>query len=156
MAKYDDASWHYGGDFPEDLENEAGATHIGMFITWCINNNLVSEFQMDEAGDDVQKVKDRLMTGTEFLISNCDEKFTDEDLNEVGNQFANAYYNEDTQFAKSFAPYLQDYSHCFEQRAIDNKKAFKSVYHVKDSWENYALIEAVIDKRFGEWKKIQL
>ena len=30
MAKYDDASWHYGGDFPDDLPEENGATHIGM------------------------------------------------------------------------------------------------------------------------------
>ncbi len=26
--KYDDASWHYGGDFPKGLNNEAGATDL--------------------------------------------------------------------------------------------------------------------------------
>lgn len=25
--KYDDASWHYGGEFPDDLPPTAGATH---------------------------------------------------------------------------------------------------------------------------------
>jgi hypothetical protein len=39
MAKYDDASWHYGGDYPEDLPNENVATHIGMFLQWCIEND---------------------------------------------------------------------------------------------------------------------
>src|SRR6266404_3538306 len=34
--KYDDASWHYGGDFPEDLPREAGATHTGMFVAWAL------------------------------------------------------------------------------------------------------------------------
>jgi hypothetical protein len=32
--KYDDASWHYGGDFPADLPREAGSTHIAMFLAW--------------------------------------------------------------------------------------------------------------------------
>ncbi|RYD71964.1 MAG: hypothetical protein EOP53_22755 [Sphingobacteriales bacterium] len=76
MAKYDDAFWHYGGDFPEELEKEAGATHIGMFISWCIDNNLMSEMQEEDAGDDIQLVKERKMTGAEFLINNCDEKFS--------------------------------------------------------------------------------
>ena len=30
--KYDDASWHYNGDFPTDLPVEAGATHIGLAV----------------------------------------------------------------------------------------------------------------------------
>jgi len=28
------------------------------------------------------------MTGAEFLNNNCDEKFTDDDLSEIGNLFA--------------------------------------------------------------------
>ncbi|WP_265102660.1 hypothetical protein [Acinetobacter sp. 'aerobic (ED)'] len=39
--KYDDASWHYGGDFPADLPQEAGATHIGMFLTWMLLQTLL-------------------------------------------------------------------------------------------------------------------
>jgi hypothetical protein len=33
--KYDDALWHYEGDYPKKLPNENAAIHIGMFITWC-------------------------------------------------------------------------------------------------------------------------
>ena len=34
MAKYDDASWHWGAaDFPDDAPEENGATYIGMFMT---------------------------------------------------------------------------------------------------------------------------
>ena len=46
--KYDDASWHWGGDFPKDLLNEAGATHIAMFLVWCILNELGGEEILDE------------------------------------------------------------------------------------------------------------
>jgi len=33
MAKYDDASWHYGGEYPENISEENASTHIGMFLT---------------------------------------------------------------------------------------------------------------------------
>ena len=39
-GKYDDASWHYGGDFPKDLPIEAGATHTGMFLALARSGNL--------------------------------------------------------------------------------------------------------------------
>lgn len=42
--KYDDASWHVGGDFPKELPPEAGATHIGMFAAWCMLNGLTRSF----------------------------------------------------------------------------------------------------------------
>jgi len=114
MPKYDDASWHYGGDFPKDLPPENGATHIGFFITWCIDNDLVSDFQLEESAEDVQRVKERKMTGRDFLLQNCDEKFTDEDLNDLGNSFAQDYYEEDGRFAEQHADYLSDYQTAFE------------------------------------------
>ncbi len=30
--KYDDASWHYGGEFPADSPDEFGGTHIGLSL----------------------------------------------------------------------------------------------------------------------------
>ena len=42
--KYDDASWHYGGDFPSELSSDAGATHIGMFVTWALLVDLGGSF----------------------------------------------------------------------------------------------------------------
>ncbi|MGN6118448.1 MAG: DUF7832 domain-containing protein, partial [Rhodanobacter sp.] len=41
--KYDDASWHYGGDFPKDLPDEAGATHTGMFVAWALLSGLAGQ-----------------------------------------------------------------------------------------------------------------
>jgi hypothetical protein len=77
MAKYDDSSWHYGGDYPDDLPQENASTHIGMFLTWCIDNNLLSEEQLEDSEEDISAVKNRELTGAEFLINNCDEKLTD-------------------------------------------------------------------------------
>jgi len=33
--KYDDASWHYGGDFSIGSPEEYGGTYIALFMKWC-------------------------------------------------------------------------------------------------------------------------
>jgi len=48
MTKYDDASWHYGGEYPAGLPNEAAGTHIGMFFAWCMLNGCASKEVADE------------------------------------------------------------------------------------------------------------
>ena len=155
MAKYDDASWHYGGDFPDDLPEENGATHIGMFLTWCIDNDLLSEEQIEDSEDEIESVKNRKMTGAEFLIDICDEKFTDYDLNDIGNEFATDYYEDGTKFSKKHKNYFGDYAEIFDIRVIDNNLDQDSLYRIENSWTNYDLIKSRIDKRFSEWKEFK-
>ena len=83
--KYDDASWHYGGDFPDDLPNEAGATHIGMYVAWCLLNQLGCELQFKEWPEEFKKLLSRTVTPGAWFLHTCDEKFTDEELSEEGN-----------------------------------------------------------------------
>lgn len=155
MAKYDDASWHYGGDFPDDLPEENGATHIGMFLTWCIDNDLLSEEQIEDSEDEIESVKNRKMTGAEFLIDICDEKFTDYDLNDIANEFATDYYEDGTKFSKKHKNYFGDYAEIFDIKVIDNNLDQDSLYRIENSWTNYDLIKSRIDKRFSEWKEFK-
>ena len=155
MAKYDDASWHYGGDFPDDLPEENGATHIGMFLTWCIDNDLLSEEQIEDSEYEIESVKNRKMTGAEFLIDICDEKFTDYDLNDIGNEFATDYYEDGTKFSKKHKNYFGDYAEIFDIKVIDNNLDQDSLYRIENSWTNYDLIKSRIDKRFSEWKEFK-
>lgn len=133
-VKYDDASWHYGGDFPDGLPPENGATHIGMFLAWAIMRDLVGELHREESQESLAKVKARQMTGAEFLIRECDEKFTDEDLGDEGNAFARQYYK---------AQYFDDY--CDVHVA----------YEVEDSWDNFDVIRPKLDERFDAWRAQQ-
>ncbi|PQA97095.1 hypothetical protein B0A69_03345 [Chryseobacterium shigense] len=153
MAKYDDASWHYGGEYPENLPDENAATHIGMFLAWCINNDLISEELAEDSADEIQSVKRREMTGGEFLIDVCDEKFSEYDLSAQGNGFAQAYYNDGTAFGKKFNSFADDYSETFDRKAEENNFEYESFYHVEDTYENYDLIKPLIDQRFEEWKE---
>ena len=138
--KYDDASWHYGGEFPKELPPEAGATHIGMFVSWCVLNGLVGQLHLDEFPGYVESLKSRSLTPGAFLIQACDEKFTDEDLSDEGNAFARIYF--DTQKGQ----YLADYE---KTLAIPDK----SLYHVADTWENFDKLAPVISRRFQNWKE---
>ncbi|MGO9483683.1 MAG: hypothetical protein ACLPX9_03725 [Rhodomicrobium sp.] len=137
--KYDDGSWHSGGDFPDDLPPEAGATHIGMFVGWAILAGLSGDLLIVEFPGDVQKLRDRSVTPGAFFLASCDGKFTDEDLNEEGNAFAASYYEPQK-------GYLADYEATFG-------KNLPTLYHVADTWENFDRIAALLDNRLMAWRQ---
>ena len=138
--KYDDASWHYGGDFPKDLPFEAGATHTGMFVTWALLNGLGGEIHTVAFPDDIPKLRSKSMTPGAFFLSSCDGKFTDEDLNPEGNAFAEAYFN------LSGGQYLSDYEATLGGDA-------PSLYHVADTWDNYERLQPLLNQRLAEWRR---
>ena|SRR5450432_4381940 len=139
--KYDDASWHSGGNFPKDLPPEAGATHIGMFVTWALLAGLAGEIHISDFPDDIPKLEARSVTPGAFFLASCDGKFTDEDLNELGNAFACAYFD----FEKG--SYLADYEATLG-------KGLAELYYVKDTWVNYDRLKPVLDKRFRKWREL--
>lgn len=138
--KYDDASWHYGGDFPRDLPDEAGATHTGMFVAWAVLSGLAGPIHLIESPEMFGRLQRRQITPGRYLIEACDEKFTDEDLNEEGNAFVQSYFN----FERG--AYIADY-----ERVLGPDLA--SLYHVADTWENFDVLKPVLDRRLEEWRK---
>ncbi|MBU1566033.1 MAG: hypothetical protein KJ630_10440 [Proteobacteria bacterium] len=137
--KYDDASWHYGGDYPKELPVQNAFTHIGIFLAWAIESGLAGELHTDERPEEIDALLERKMTGAEFLERNCDGKFTDEDLNEIGNKFAAKFY--------------EDYYFDLYVDVTDPDDKFESVYHVPNSWETYEKVAPLISKAFKKWKK---
>ena len=137
--KYDDASWHYGGKFPKDLPPEAGATHTGMFVAWALLNGLAGEIYSTDFPDQIPKLVSRSLTPGRFFLEACDGKFTDDDLNEEGNAFAQAYFD----FEKGH--YIADYEGSLGKSVPD-------LYHVEDSWENFDRLRPVLDRRLADWK----
>lgn len=101
--KFDDASWHYGGEFPEGQPIEHGGTHIGLFLKWCFIKGWAGELHADEEPDAVDAVIHGRLSGTAFLFKYCDGKFTDEDLNEAGLAFASKYYGENGLYLSDYA-----------------------------------------------------
>ncbi len=140
MASIDRMDWHYGGDFPENLPQENGGTHIGMFLTWIIENDLISELHREDSQEAILKVINHQMTGRDFLIEQCDEKLWEDDLNEQGLLFTKHYYESDI--------YIQDYSELLATEV-------ESIYEVENSWDNYQKLKPIIDSRYNEWKSIK-
>ncbi|HEV7692516.1 MAG TPA: hypothetical protein VGO52_16890 [Hyphomonadaceae bacterium] len=145
--KYDDASWHYGGDFPADLPREAGATHIAMFVVWAWLEGLAGELHVEDFPEDHERVRLRQETPATLFIRICDEKFTDEDLNEEGNAFAADFYGADGQYTRGPDGYLEIYSGLFPD--VD------TLYHVPDTWETYEKVAAAVLPHFHAWRRVR-
>lgn len=135
--KYDDASWHYGGEYPAGLPRKNGATHIGMFLAWNIERALVSRDHEENSAKQLARVRARKMTGADFVMKVCDEKLTDDDLSDEGNRFAVAYFEK---------KYLADYATVFGDDA-------DSLYAIADTWANYDRLKPVLDRRYEAFAK---
>lgn len=142
--KYDDASWHYSGDFPAGLPDEAGATHIALFLAWAVMNGLAGEYHTTDAADELALLRSRDITPTEWFIRACDEKFTDEDLNDEGNRFAMNYYGSGNGLHSTDGSYLSDYCDAFPNAS--------SLYEVEDSWDSFDALAPKLNRRLEDWR----
>lgn len=129
--KYDDASWHYGGEFPAGQPEEHGGTHIALFLKWCFIKGWAGELHTDEEPEALAEVIRGDLSATEYFFRNCDGKFTDEDLTEEGNLFVEQYYGKD-------GLYLQDYAEHFKDQ----------MYVAPESAHDFVRFCAMIDARF--------
>jgi hypothetical protein len=137
--KYDDASWHYGGDFPKDLPDEAGATHTGMFVAWALLSGLGGNIHTVECPEDLKTLQARAMTPGKFFLKFCDGKFTDEDLSGEGNAFAKHYFKFEGD------GFLSDYTDVIPI-------SLPSLYHAPDNWDTFELVKPIFDARLQKWR----
>ncbi len=146
MSTIDRADWHYGGNYPKELPQENGGTHIGMYLNWIIDKNLIGETHLIESKEGIKEVKDGLITGRDFLFNYCDEKFWVKDLNEEGLGFTKYYYQDSIKGDGSYGQYLVDYETILG-------KNFDSLYEIPNSIENYKKISKQIDSVYSRWKR---
>jgi hypothetical protein len=144
-VKYDDASWHYGGDFPAGLPPTAGGTHMAMFLAWLVLHDLGSDLFANELRGSLVALQSRTITPSRWLFSDCDEKFSSHLLSDEGNRFASAYYADAEKQHDGPGSYLRDYSETFPDA--------ETLYHVPDSWRTYDKLDPVITSRFKDWRR---
>jgi hypothetical protein len=137
----DQAEWHYGGDFPNDLPQENGGTHIGMYLAWIIQRDLGSAVLRKHARDSLPLLRERKITGRKLLFTELDEKFFGSLLTKVGKEFTRDYYETNC--------YIDDY-----EAALGG--VLPTLYHVEDSWDNYDRLAPIIDQRFSRWQQGEL
>jgi hypothetical protein len=142
MSSIDRADWHYGGNFPENLPTENGGTHIGFYLNWIIDNNLIGELHRQDSKDGLEKVLNKTINGRDFLFEYCDEKIWDECFNEIGLEFTYYYYKE----SDSNYNFLDDY---LELLGME----YDSLYEVPYTEENYKKMANRIDEVYSLWLK---
>jgi hypothetical protein len=135
---YDNAKNHFLGNFPESLPIEQAYVHIGMYLGWIIENNLFSEYFEDEAEHQMYRFQRRELSCT-ILSEVWDGYLGYELFSKEGNMFTYYYYGGGI--------YKKDY----ERLLV---KDLPSIYHVKDTWDNYNTMQEQITKRYNEWKQI--
>jgi hypothetical protein len=137
MGNIDRADWHYGGDYPPGLPPENAGTHIGIYLAWIIHRSLGSKTLQKYAGAIYQQVLNRQATGRDLLLTELDEKFFPELLNQEAREFTRDYYESNE--------YVVDYD-----RVLGGD--LETLYHVEDSWENYDRMAPVLDQRLQAWR----
>jgi len=135
---YDNAKSHFLGNFPDSLPIEQAYVHIGIYLGWIIDNDHYSEFFEDEASTEIYRFKRREI-GCTILSEIWDGYLGYELFNDEGNMFTYYYYGGGI--------FKRDYSMVLV-------KELPSIYHVRDSWDNYNNIVKIIDVRFRDWKNL--
>ncbi len=136
---FDKMDWHAAA-FPDSIPYENAGTHIGMYLAWLINNDLMQDDWMEEFTDGIERVKNRECTGRDLLMECFDETLTEDIMTDDALEFTGEYY--DSAYVDDFAAALA---------AEDNDSEF-AVYLHEDTWENYDLIEPIITEKFEKWR----
>jgi hypothetical protein len=138
---YDRADFDYSTE-AEPLPKGHAGTHIGMFLAWAVLNGLESEHHRQHSAEHLARLRRREITGRQFFEAACGERFSERDLGEEGNAFAQYYYADE---AGHRGPYFADYKKVLAA-------GLPSFWHVANTWDNYEKIAAVISRRYEEWK----
>jgi hypothetical protein len=138
---YDDAGYHQGAPafLTKRLNPQNGGTHIGIYLAWIIANKLESFQLRQTVATQVEEVRNKQMTGREFLFAHCDGRLTSDALNKEAQAFTKIYYEEQ---------YLHDYEDVLVVKA-------SGTYTVADSWANFERLAEVMDQRLREYRRTQ-
>lgn len=147
----DRADWHYESaekvyysrmNLSDDCElsneqvNEiwlCAADHIGLFLSWIIENGFEGEESDPEGTELVRKGE---ISGSEYLMEYCDGKLWKSDVREDILPFVENYYEE---------AYLSDYGEAV-------LTGDTQVYSVLSGKKEYESIKKLIDKAYKQYK----
>lgn len=114
---------------------ENAANHTAFFLTWLIDNDFLNKLH-EECADDIKSVKNRSMTGYEYLSKNCDMVLSREDLSRKIVKFADTFYYD----------YMGEYCEYMEE------KLNRVVLGTRFLWEDYDVIKTeIIDVAYSKF-----
>jgi hypothetical protein len=137
VVEYDLWRWHTEGVFPKDQPPEQGYVHIGMFLTWLVDLDMVDPDWIARSGveDAVEAIRGRRETPC-AMRDTTEGRLASDMLTDEGRAFTGAYY----------AP---EYGYARDWRRVFGRRADR--YAVPDDWEAYDRIGPRIERRYREW-----
>ncbi|MDI2090989.1 DUF7832 domain-containing protein [Commensalibacter oyaizuii] len=89
----------------------------------------------------------------DLLFDLNDSVLMDEDFNQDGVEFADAYYNDTSLFFKKYERYLQDYNG-LDLDFLEGAKEH-SYYYVQFSDQNYEKVKKLLDQRYQHFLELE-
>ncbi len=138
---YDKAKYHLETTEDLDLPEEHACHHTTYFLSWLINNGLMSDEFESEQNNPVNEYRNGCISINK-LYEWWDCCLISDMISPEGNAFAQVYFD------FNHGEYLDDYVEVLQND-------LPSLFHVPYTVENESLIHSVIDKRFNAWKNTQ-
>lgn len=146
----DRADWHWDdtlklyremydveGDLDEEQENVVwllACNHIGMFLHWIIENGFEGAEADPVRCEDVRRGR---ISGSEYLMWDCDGKFWEDDVRHDILPFVNSYYGD---------RYIADYEEC----CADGRPMYTYISGADEYFELRERIDAAFEQFFAE------
>lgn len=116
------------------LFQQYAGNHIGLFLAWLANHNLLGSESSDYSQEGVELLQARQITGTEYLIDYCDTKFWSVDV------------------ADSLRPIIEEFYDHYLTFYTDFLQADNQLYSRLFSWSDYDQLAPQIDDLYAHYK----
>lgn len=136
---YDKAKFYDETVEQHGLSEEHAANHTVVFLRWLIENELMSQWFMEESGGVIAKFRAG-SASIHQVYESWDRCLIDEMLSDEGNAFAMYYFDFDK------GKYIHEYIELLQD-------TLPSEFHVDYNEANYQRMKEMIDRRYDEWKK---
>ena len=136
---YDDASRHFGGEWPQKLPRSQAYIHTGIYLGWVVSAGLCGDDFRRQNAEAIADLESGTLSGPEFF-QRIGGIFSSNMLSEEGNAFTAEYFD------LEHGSYLKDYGHLLADIQI-------TAYHVPDTHESSRRMGERISQRFDLWKK---
>ena len=120
-----------GAHLEEAGAPDRAALHMGVFLAWCVNHDLLSPACKQGHADLILKTRVRELNGSELLVRMAAGRLDTSLLSKAGQAFAESYYQD----------YLGDFANALE---LDPERPYADI----DSWDAYDLVAPVLTKRW--------
>lgn len=115
----------------ENKLNRLAGKHIGIFVAWLAKRHLLTGEFPENIQSEIRKVQDEFITGTDYLVGQCDGRLRMSDVDRALHPFIEQFYRE----------YYESYADVFSD----------GLYTTEFSWDDYHLLEPNIDKLYSKY-----